>query len=309
MKKLIIIIVIISLLLGGAPVSRYKYNGVSLPGMPSEVDTGVYPRLFIVQNKSTELYNLICTKSNVYAVEDYGTVGVNGIVLYPEPNSGRGFSCSASSFAWSVYADLDAALSPSETTILTFTDDKYRFVWTNTDIADNEGVVHYEASEPVPMFDLKAWLTGFALGLAGKPLPLSMEKREPVAYLYNGVQHPDIDSVWVDKVTYPHAVITAIFRDNTVYYLWLISKQTSIYGESGNEVWGVQEGDASCTVYRSKAQGAWEAANLFTDGANTRDDFGGYYISGITPIWTSHDILNADGTLYLAASEPVPVYE
>ena len=126
-------------------------------------------------------------------------------------------------------------------------------------------------------------------------------------YLYNGVPQPDINTVWVDKVTYPHAVMTTNSRDNTVYYLWLISKQTSIYGESGNEVWGVQEGNASCAIYRSRAQGAWEAANVFGSGVNTRDDFGGYYISGYTPVWSNHDILNEDGSVYLSASEPIPV--
>lgn len=269
-------------------MAKYRYNGVALPGMPSEVENGLYPRLSIVQNKSTELYNLICTKSNVYAVEDYGTVGVNGIMLYPEPNSGRGFSCSASSFAWSVYADLDAALSPSETTILTFTDDKYRFVWTNTDIADSTGTVHYEASEPVPMFDLKAWLTGLALGLAGKPLPLSMEKREPIAYLYNGVQLPPLpDGVYSHNML----VHSSSYGRGINILLSFINKP--VHPESAGYP---MDPDIVYWAY-DKTDYLWEKANISIPS------------SDLTYIWADFDYCDSSGNVLCAVSEPVPVYE
>ena len=54
--------------------------------------------------------------------------------------------------------------------------------WTSHNILDTSGNSIYLAeSEPVPVqegFCLKSWLTGFALGLAGKPMPLVT--RQPV---------------------------------------------------------------------------------------------------------------------------------
>jgi hypothetical protein len=35
----------------------------------------------------------------------------------------------------------------------------------------------------------------------------------------------------------------------------------------------------------------------------------GWPYSGLDSIWTDYDVLYANGSLYLAASEPVPVYE
>ena len=39
------------------------------------------------------------------------------------------------------------------------------------------------------MIDLKSWLTGFALGLCGKPLPYA--KKTPIGYSYNGTVLPE----------------------------------------------------------------------------------------------------------------------
>jgi hypothetical protein len=39
------------------------------------------------------------------------------------------------------------------------------------------------------------------------------------------------------------------------------------------------------------------------------EEYDGRTLREFTPLWTSHDILNEDGTVYLAASEPIPVYE
>lgn len=39
------------------------------------------------------------------------------------------------------------------------------------------------------MIDMKSWLTGFALGLCGKPLPFA--KKTPIGYSYNGTVLPE----------------------------------------------------------------------------------------------------------------------
>ena len=43
--------------------------------------------------------------------------------------------------------------------------------WSNHTLYDQNGNLVIEPSDPVAYFDLKSWLTGYALGIAGKPLP------------------------------------------------------------------------------------------------------------------------------------------
>jgi hypothetical protein len=43
------------------------------------------------------------------------------------------------------------------------------------------------------MIDMKSWLTGYILGITGKPLPIAA-KKEPTSYSYNGVVLPENES-------------------------------------------------------------------------------------------------------------------
>lgn len=58
---------------------------------------------------------------------------------------------------------------------LYFLPDKTVYVWTDTDITDDKGAVVYAASDPIPIIEtdyLMSWLTGYILGITGKPFPL-----------------------------------------------------------------------------------------------------------------------------------------
>lgn len=77
-------------------------------------------------------------------------------------------------------------------------------------------------------FNRKSWLIGFALGLCGKPPPIAGSRREPVAYLYNGVRLPKLPEY--DKSVYPYAVIVYI---DGMYCLWLMASALIIGGEEG----------------------------------------------------------------------------
>lgn len=56
---------------------------------------------------------------------------------------------------------------------------------------------------------MRSWVMGMLLGQVSSPLPMTQtpEQKEPVAYLYNGVELPDINEVWTDelKAEYPYA--------------------------------------------------------------------------------------------------------
>lgn len=110
-------------------------------------------------------------------------------------------------------------------------------------------------------------------------------------YFYNNVELPDINTVWTDNETYPYAVIEKSQYGDSLYFLHML--QTAPYIE-GNNIY--LPGDR---LYCStNAESTWGTVNSGTGPL----PFGKGFIT-----WSSTDILNEDGTLYLAASAPVPV--
>lgn len=141
------------------------------------------------------------------------------------------------------------------------------------------------APAPDPTSMLMGWLVGRAI--AGQRWKKA-EPSEPIAYLYNGVQLPKLPE-W-DREAYPYAVIGNHW---TGLSLQLHVSQTSIYNESGGYVYV----DTPRQGWQYK-NGIWEGMSL--DPVDS--------MPLLDAIWTNTDIHNEDGTLYLAASEPVPVY-
>lgn len=176
--------------------------------------------------------------------------------------------------------------------------DVYQRIYTNHDILDGAGNVYLAADTvtPVKLFDLKSWLTGFSLGLAGKPLPLAV--RKPVAYLYNGVRLPELPE-W-DKETYPYACILKVDKEaqgEDIDYCFIF------YGSHPRSVHA--DGHLSYVTH---------ARYDYIDGAWVMNPAGNFFITRGRPVWSNTDVYYLDdvadvgGTLYLAASEPVPVY-
>ena len=143
--------------------------------------------------------------------------------------------------------------------------------------------------------NLKSFLIGLSLGLSGKPLPISGGEPsvEPVAYLYNGVRLPKLPE-W-DKEMYPYAAIdyhespyygeTYHLEFYTLRPYW---KEDGVYPPAycASGVSGLVDGKWADIVYVHF-----------------------YPTAKSTPFWTSFDVLNEDGSIYMAASEPIPVYE
>ena len=156
-------------------------------------------------------------------------------------------------------------------------------------------------------FDLRSWLTGFALGFSGKPLPLSTGKT-PIAYSYNGTVLPKLPE-W-DREQYPYAYIDYYDSTGNSYSFFVTSKPLRWY--AGGFVIGfpLNDPDALASVFR------WRYRPAYADGwyETGESDNAGIYYGGV---WTNTDIYYPDdysdetlaGTLFLAASEPVPVYE
>lgn len=130
------------------------------------------------------------------------------------------------------------------------------------------------------------------------------ETGTPVAFLYNGVQLPPLPELDDEKKKkYPYIVIVRTFGVITVSF----SAKPAYYNttrlggcidfEVGTEMiqynWGGNYGgDEDRWVYVATNPTIWSEKSSYTEG-----------------VWTNTDIYKDDGTLYLAVSEPVPVYE
>lgn len=157
-------------------------------------------------------------------------------------------------------------------------------------------------------------------------------------YLYNGVELPDINECWTDKETYPYAVITKIDYsqygvDASLFSLHLASLPLSYDKVNDNVAWirdtdgdgGYTESELALVLkYGSGslfpeqrdidnlAAAMGESADglspgVWLDFSYSETAVANEYLCNGSAIWTSHDILNTDGSIYLAASEPIPV--
>lgn len=205
------------------------------------------------------------------------------------------FQMDNSTFEWTVEGAPTDRVSISNG-VLTITDAE--FDWGQLTVrAENENfwaqsVVYIEEAEK-PKFDLKSWLIGYTLGLCGKPLPIASQKGEYEFCRYNGVQFPKLPA-W-DKKTYPYVAIGIIGLDFN-----LVTSKIPFYVDDNGEVrtggakddslvWGIKGGVS--TLYWAENAVSFQ------------------YLGFKETLWCNRDILNDDGSVYLAASKPVPVYE
>jgi hypothetical protein len=106
-----------------------------------------------------------------------------------------------------------------------------------------------------------------------------------VGYSYNGTVLPGLPE-W-DKVAYPYAVI-GVSNDGVTYFIYKGAK----YTVSDSGTFYVPASGASCYSLNNNV---W-IANYLT-------------MKTITPIWANYDLCKADESVYMSASEPIPVYE
>ena len=136
--------------------------------------------------------------------------------------------------------------------------------------------------------DPTSWRVGFELGLAGFSFPYS-KPRKPTAYLYNGVRLPALPE-W-DREMYPYLLMVHYFSTEFLYALQDIPvflSETSVKTQiTGPTIHVATLVDSAWKTFQK------EQSNSLLG----------------TPTWANFDLPKEDGTVYLAASEPVPVYE
>ena len=147
-------------------------------------------------------------------------------------------------------------------------------IWANFEVLNEDNTVKLTASVPVPV--------------------------QLVGYSYNGTKLPELPT-W-DKTAYPYAYIgykTMSLGTTTWnrYYLY-VSTQPFFVKPSGYT--GTKE-DGHAVVYMTQLDMTlWKDWDAYETNSESlcRD-----------PTWANYDMFNEDGTLFLSASDPVPVYE
>lgn len=202
------------------------------------------------------------------------------------------------SWAWyegDVVVSTESLLTPPTDTVGEKT---YFCVVTN----DTEGQKLTTTSKTVTIrvrefFPLRECINWILPGLCSRPLPVSV--REPVAYLYNGVRLPPIPN----DTNLPCLLLT---YDNFTgsggtynYFAWVSSApwQKAIIGYQMTEA-----GYGYAYGYDAKTD-SWGYASKWED-----DKYPPIF-TPTNPIWANRDVLNRDGSIYLAASASIPVYE
>lgn len=260
---------------------NYLYNGVELPALPNGLNTFNYLLL------NDNLYELVS------ATAEEKTISSNGAMRI---TSSEGIAYIVSDGEW-----------------VEFTADNYIgiVVWADTDVYNSDGTLYLAASEPVPIVPTPpSAQTAFFIGKAfGRLIRNAMK---PVAIpqtasycLYNGVKLPNIDTVWTEelKQTYPcAAIITGDF--GVTYAVCILMSSTPVYESDDNRIyWG-----DSGTVHTFDPTGL--SGTVFEEW--TQIGTGNSIILEVPSyvLWSNTDILNStDNTIYLAASDPIPVYE
>lgn len=120
-------------------------------------------------------------------------------------------------------------------------------------------------------------------------------------YLYNGIEAPELP-----KSTLPYAYIeTGIFG---------IAKPTLRFTDEKILATKIDETKTYCWIKAGTqyerytiVDGKWEYSSSGTHEESANEEADGYVVLAVIPKWADYDIFYKDGTLYLAASDPVPV--
>lgn len=146
--------------------------------------------------------------------------------------------------------------------------------------------------------------TSMTLGcLVGRQIA-GQRRKPPVAYLYNSLRLPALPEY--DKTAYPYAIIFAYqvsLSDTTLAYTLFLLNQPATVGKMASNY--LRSGGGSVAEYRIVGTGnEWQIERVIDTTS------GGYIASTGSNPWSNYDLYNEDGkTLYLAKSDPIPVYE
>lgn len=203
----------------------------------------------------------------------------------------------------------------------------FKIIWASYDVyrstdnefTENDGSLYLAASKPVDptapayTYDRTAFLSGMAMGLTGKGNPISsIGGGASGNMIYNGVELPELPAAdghpYIYVFSANKTAVDALAPGTGLEILYFAQYSKDMYVWDGsrfeNNVVGttvLSYGYTPGGVNGSFAD--WEVYEAATVPA------GGYGIptvNGCNWVWCNTDLVKPDGTVYLAASEPVP---
>lgn len=290
-------------------MSKYLYNGVEFEELP---ELSIWPYQYKTIWLSTWGDYLAVLSDSAYQYVEY--VGGNGqLLFYGLATAGNGVILRQNVAGnWVVLNEFEAVDSPEFGVIGQIDIQNGAIViWTNHPIRYEDGSIYRGANDdPIPVepeepekknFCLKSWLTGFALDMAGKLLPLTTGKREPVAYLYKGVNKEVILPKLPEVEGRPNEIIIEHFTfTGNVYYAYQFSDFYYGTGLYGNRCVACPTGYVSYSAKEGDKE--WTYVNTIEKDTNvaTIDDWA---------VWANFDVVDENGDVVLPKSDPIPVYD
>lgn len=289
-------------------MTRYRYNGIELPALP-EYDK---PYALITRHTDGSYRLSVINKKPIYSASTTRSPKVYYDCVHFNMND----SCSYTDYALSDGAWVEATTATAIGRVFAFnsvsdSSEKRELVWSNFDVFDSDNGIYFAASDPIPVptLDPTSMLQGW---IVGRRIAAQRGKREPVAYLYNGVRLPKLPE-W-DKTVYPYAWIieeSGIITGDEYHYFYLeCFPEQPKRNILGSFVTDSGAGTQLESTYR-KVIPDYKGGGSDTDWGEFEEKAYSATVatSSYPPVWSSFDVLNHDGTVYLAASDPVPVYE
>ena len=192
----------------------------------------------------------------------------------------------------------------------------YQRIYTNHNIFDANDEIYMAADTILPpdenRFPIHDFLNGLVMALCGRPI--RWPSREPVAYLYNGVRLPGINSVYTPELqkTHPYAEIHYTIPDHDYFGIgyYMVSFYTALPYVNAEDGKIYFRAECDC-IYHS----AWNTDGSVRNGFENpgyENNWPTHLSWGIFSenwIWTNFDVCDSTGKVLLAGSEPVPVYE
>jgi hypothetical protein len=147
--------------------------------------------------------------------------------------------------------------------------------WANYPVPNKDGSTFREFSDPIPVSGI-------------------------VAYSYNGTVLPDINTVYTpeQQKTHPYAYITNHFWQHAL----MLSPVPLVVSNFDTDEKCIGTTSEAEVVYYMAKSGPWEYLGTYSES-------GDIFVDEVV-VWSNYDITDIDdNSLFMAASEPIPVYE
>ena len=277
----------------------YLYNGVRLPQLP-EWDKTVYPYAYLSTMPFFKVYtlqvsqqpaDLLGNEESFYTKTPLMTSNFRYDSVFGLPPSVEWSEWDETGVG-DAYGSSIGDVNPDMENYDGATD---KLIWCNHDVTYPDGTVFLAASEPIPAPEVDLDPQSLTAGwLVGKKIAAMRGKKEPVAYLYNGVRLPQLPE-W-DKTVYPYAYIRRAEWGEVVLTVmsqpWYFDGTNAVTSASVYSQYGIYDGEWRLGLHDAEIKG----------GIILDDDY--------DIIWSNFDwCKNAeDDTVTFKASEPIPVY-